>query len=212
MATSRSRSPQFVGAGLVVVAVVWFGLLFWIATHSSGLRWLLFGIATAVLFLLAIVALLRGDTSGPDLRSAATPDDGIWRVLIVVDDGATSETFRREVVETAGGRAAKAFVVAPAISSRLDRLTGDQAAYDDASTRLDATLESLRALGVDAQGRIGAHDPLQAAADGLRQFPADTIIFATHAEDDENWLEKGVVETARSRTNIPVEHVVVGTD
>jgi hypothetical protein len=133
-------------------------------------------------------------------------------VLIVVDDGGTSETFRREVVESARGRAAKAFVVAPALSSRLDRLTGDQAAYDDASTRLDSTLAALRAMGVDAQGRIGSADPLQATADGLRQFPADTIIFATHAEGAENWLEKGVVEAARSRTNIPVEHVVVGSD
>ena len=212
MTMSRSRSPQFVGAGLVVVAVVWFGLLFWIATHSSGLRWLLFGIATAVVFLLAVAALVRGDARGPDLRSAATPDDGTWRVLIVVDDGGTSDTFRREVVDTAAGRTAKAFVVAPALASRLDRLTGDQAAYDDASTRLDSTLEALRALGVDAQGRIGSADPLQATADGLKQFPADTIIFATHAERGENWLEKGVVETARSRTNVPVEHVVVGTD
>jgi hypothetical protein len=212
MATSRSRSPEFVGAGLVIVGVVWFGLIFWVSTHSSGLRWLAFVIGTIVALVLIGAALARGDSSGPDLRSAATPDDGSWRVLIVVDDGGTSETFRRDVVETAGGRAAKAFVVAPALSSRLDRLTGDQAAYDDASTRLDSTLAALRAMGVDAQGRIGSADPLQATADGLRQFPADTIIFATHAEGAENWLEKGVVEAARSRTNIPVEHVVVGSD
>jgi len=212
MGTTKGRSPEFVGAALVVVGVVYFGLLFWVATHQSGLNWLLFSIATAVVIVFAVVMLARRTATAPKLRSAATPDDDAWRVLVVVDDGGTSAAFRKELLDSSGGRPTKAFVVAPALSSRLDLWTGDQAAYDEASGRLARTLEALGAMGVDAKGRIGSHDPLQAAADGLREFPADAIIFATHAEGETNWLEQGVVETARSRTNIPVEHVVVGTD
>jgi hypothetical protein len=212
MTTTQGRSPQFVGAALVVVAVVWFGLLFWIATHSSGLRWLLFSIGTIAVIIGAVVVFSRRTERAPQLRSAATPDDDFWRVLVVVDDGGTSEEFRKELLEAAQGRPTKAFVVAPALSSRLDQWTGDQAAYDEASNKLNATLDALGAIGVDAQGRIGAHDPLQATADGLTQFPADTIILATHPESEANWLERGVVEEVRSQTNIPVEHVVVASD
>jgi hypothetical protein len=58
---------------------------------------------------------------------------------------------------------------------------------------------------------VGAHDPLQAADDGLREFPADAIVFATHPDGRANWLEEGVVETARRRSSVPVSHVVVDT-
>jgi hypothetical protein len=212
MTTSKGRSPEFIGAALVVVGVVYFGLLFWVATHQTGLRWLLFSIATVVVIVFAVVLVARRTAGPPQLRSRATPDDDVWRVLVVVDDGGTSAAFRKELLDGSSGRTTKAFVVAPALSSRLDLWTGDQAAYDEASTKLAETLEALEAMGVDAKGRIGPHDPLQAAEDGLREFPADAIIFATHADGEANWLEQGVVETARARTNIPVEHVVVGSD
>jgi len=209
MATPERRSPAFVGVALTIVAVAYFTLVYSVATHESGLRWILLGITTVAVIVFAVVALNRRSASTPELSSVATPDDGSWRVLVVVDDGGTSEAFREQLLESAAGRAAKAFVVAPALSSRLGRWTGDQGAYDQASDRLGETLEALGAMGVDAKGRIGAHDPLQAAADGLRQFPADAIIFATHAEGRANWLEQGVVETARARTDLPVAHVVV---
>ena len=133
-------------------------------------------------------------------------------MLVVVDDGATTPAFREELVRSAGGKPAKAFVVAPALSSTLDRWTGDQAAYDSASERLEATLEALDALGVDASGHIGSHDPLQATIDGLREFPADAIVVATHASGDGKPLEDGFVDSVRGLTTAPVTHVVVDGD
>jgi hypothetical protein len=128
---------------------------------------------------------------------------------VIVDDDATSPAFRAQLLDGAGGRPTQAFVVAPALSSRLARWTGDQAAYDDATMRLNETVEAFAATGVDAHGHIGANDPLQAADDGLREFQADAIVFATHPEGRANWLEEGVVETARNRCSVPVTHVVV---
>ena len=64
------------------------------------------------------------------------------------------------------------FVIAPAIGSRREsaRWTADEHAYQDAAAHLDATLRALGELEVDATGRVGSHDPLQAADDGLREF------------------------------------------
>jgi hypothetical protein len=56
---------------------------------------------------------------------------------------------------------------------------------------------------------VGPEDPLQAADDGLRRFPADEILFVTHPERQANWLEQGVVELADSRYDKPVEHITV---
>ena len=75
----------------------------------------------------------RRRAAGAPLPAAPAPDDGFYRVLVVVDDGATTPAFRDELVKSAAGRPAKVFVVAPALSSTLDRWTGDQEAYDKAA-------------------------------------------------------------------------------
>ena len=211
------KVPVEFGAVLMVAAAVVYGaLVYWAATADSSLAWILLSLVTAGL---AVVAGLvyagrhrHPATSDAPLQAAPAPDDGVYRVLIVVDSGNTLEVYRDQLVRSAAGRPTQAFVVAPALSSRLGRWTGDEGAYEDAAGRLDETLAALTASGIDARGHIGAHDPLQAAADGLREFPADELVFATHAKGDVNWLEEGVVETARRRCNVPVEHVVVGAE
>jgi hypothetical protein len=198
---------------MVAAAVGYGALIYWAATSDSAWAWFAFSLATAAALSIALLLYLRRHrhptASEAPLQAVATPDDGSYRVLVVVDDGSTSAAFREQLVRSAGGRPTKALVVAPALSSRLGRWTGDQAAYDDATTHLDETLGALAALGVEADGRIGAHDPLQAIDDGLRAFPADAVVFATHADAHANWLEQGVVEAVRSRCSVPVEHVVL---
>ena len=74
---------------------------------------------------------------------------------------------------------------------------------------LEATLQALAALHIEASGHVGSHDPLQAADEGLREFDPDEIVFAVHPEDDANWLERGVVEAARARYPLPVTALTV---
>ncbi len=104
-------------------------------------------------------------------------------------------------------------VCTPALNSRLRHWASDEdGARAAAQERLDASLEGLRALGIDASGEVGDANPLQAMEDALRTFGADEIIISTHPEGRSNWLERGVVEHARERFTVPIRHVVVDLD
>lgn len=201
-------------AAIPIVAVT-LGILFVLfLAYDQGLwAWLVVGALGILLAaLVARSAARRNRHPSPQAApsAAAVPAaGGTHRVLVVADESVTSAAFRDAIAGHAGGRPVEAFVVAPALSSRLARWTGDEGAYNTAQEHLDATVAALSQLGVGARGAIGPHDPLQAADDGLRGFHADEIIFATHAAGDENWLEQGVVEQARTRYEIPVTHIAV---
>src|SRR5437899_7189065 len=86
----------------------------------------------------------------------------------------------------------------------LDRLTGDQSAYDDATQSLNATLGALAELGVEAHGRLGSHDPIQATDEALREFPAEEIVFALQPPSSSTPPEQELVELARKRYDVEV--------
>jgi hypothetical protein len=90
------------------------------------------------------------------------------------------------------------------MSSGLDRWTSDEDAYAQAGEDLGATIDALQRLGVEAAGRVGAHDPIQAADETLREFPADEIVFVLGDKRGAQWREHGVVDAARSRYPVPV--------
>jgi hypothetical protein len=75
-----------------------------------------------------------------------------------------------------------------------------------AQHHLDQTLTELATVrGLDVKGgKIGSHDPIQAADESLREFPADEVLFALDPDASPNWLEEGAVELAQSRYGIPV--------
>jgi GABA permease len=67
----------------------------------------------------------------------------------------------------------------------------------------------MREAGMDARGEIGDADPLQAIEDAVRTFAPDELVISTHPEGRSHWLERGVVEAAKERFELPVTHVVV---
>ena len=209
--------PRAEFMAIPIVAVV-LGVVFLIMlTAEAGTwGWILF--ALGAILALAAVLLLVGrrhqhpsDLDAPVVR-APRERDGTFRVLVVSDGTPTSRTFHEEVVAHAAGRAVEALVVAPALGSRLSHWTGDDQARDEAQGNLERTVEALTAAGVAARGDVGADDPIQAADDALRTFPADEVVFATHPEEAANWKERGVVEIARERYDLPVTHVVVDAE
>ena len=98
-------------------------------------------------------------------------------------------------------------MVAPAVSSRVARITGDEDAYAHALEYVDATVRALTDLGCEARGHVGSHDPLQATDEGLREFPADEIVFVLRSGNKTQWLEQGVVDMARRRYAVPVSEL-----
>ena len=209
--SNGKRSWEFAAIPITLVVVGIAAIILWAA--NAGLWvWIAVGIVMLVAFVVVLVVYMRR----PHHPAAPPPtparvDDDVHRVLVIADDDcAPGELGAALAGEGAGPTAV--FVVAPALGSRTARWTGDEHAYQDAQRHLDATLEALAGLNVEAKGHVGSHDPLQAADDGLREFPADEIVFAINPAGT-NWLEEGVVDAARARYAIPVRDIVVaGTE
>jgi GABA permease len=117
-----------------------------------------------------------------------------------------------ELHELLRGRAtddARVVIVAPALNGRLAHAVSDtDGAVADARARLATAVEHLHDAGIEAEGIIGDSDPMIAIADTLASFDADEIVVSSWPPGDSNWLEKNLIENARSRFGLPVHHVI----
>jgi hypothetical protein len=136
--------------------------------------------------------------------------DRTFRVVVVCDESCTSSTLSDELLRHAAGRPVEALVVAPALGSRLAHWTGDDTGRARAEDHLESTVRALAEAGISAHGTIGSDDPVEAADDALREFPADELVFATHAGSHANWLERDVIQVAQTRYDVPTIHIDVG--
>ena len=187
----------------IPLVVVVLGMIFLVlAAASVGVwAWILGGALILVGIGYGVRALSKGgvDTAGEEvLDSRLRHDPAIYNVLVVADGACAPEALWRIVEDHAEGRPVDAFVVAPAASSRLDRLTGDEGAYERASGSLDSTLQALEPATTNRRGKLGSHDPVQAVAEALREFPADEILVP-------DGLDTAVVD--RMRFGVPVSRV-----
>jgi hypothetical protein len=138
---------------------------------------------------------------------------GEHRILVVANETVGGPELRTEIESRAGEEHARVLVVAPALNSPLKHWASDEdEARDAAQARLDASVSSLRAVGLDVSGEVGDGDPLQAIEDAIRTFRPDELIVSTHPAGRSNWLERGLVEEARQRFALPLTHVVVDLD
>jgi hypothetical protein len=149
------------------------------------------------------------DSSTPQAPTrVGEPDER--RILVIANETVAGEPLRAAVAQAAAGHRTKVLVVTPALNSKVRHWASDEdRARAAAQHRLDESLTRLAETGVDAHGEVGDADPLQAIEDALRTFGADEIIISTHPEGRSNWLERGVVDSARERFAVPITHVVV---
>jgi hypothetical protein len=206
---SRDDRVEFAAIPLALALLAAGGLLL-LSAATEQWAWML--VAVPVFAVALLVAWALRSRHRPPSEMAPTTGgsgDGVHRILVVADAGLTSSAFRDAIKRSAQTGPTEAFVTAPALASRLGRWTGDEGSYTEAKRHLDEALRELAAAGIDANGEIGAHDPIQAADDALRVFAADELVFATHAESDANWLEQDVVEIARNRYEVPAKHIQV---
>ena len=187
-------------AAIAVAALIntWLGVAVFVLATSMIVWWLFF----------------RGDPKRP-IRTAPARRSGAGerRILVVANETVGGGPLRDRIRERSEGVRAEVLVVAPALNTPIRHWASDEdAARATAETRLEDSLERLRAGGVDARGEVGDSEPLQAIEDALRTFGADEIIISTHPEGRSQWLERGVVTAARERFAVPITHVVVDLD
>jgi hypothetical protein len=161
-----------------------------------------------------IGVLWRG-ASGREPRKVevAPPSAGdgeVHRVVVLANETVRGEALLDEIRNRSKGRDSEILVVTPAITSGVKHWVSDtDQAYEDADDRRAASVEAIRAAGLQARGMTGDSDPFVAIEDALREFPANEVIISTHPPEHSRWLERGVVDRARREIDLPVTHVVV---
>lgn len=172
-------------------------------------------IALLTFLVLGPVVFYRYFRSDPKVVEPAVWDrsreaDGRHRILVVANETVAGRALRAEVVRRTRDVDAEVLVVTPALNTRLRHWTSDEdAAREAAQARLDESLAALASDDVSARGTVGDDDPIQAIEDSLRTFAAAEIVISTHPPGRSNWLERGVVERAQERFDLPIAHVVV---
>jgi hypothetical protein len=107
----------------------------------------------------------------------------------------------------ASGEPTNFHVVVPATPVQ-DGFTWDEdKAHEAAQERLDAMLEHLRTMGVEATGEVGHKDPVEAARDAMRGHPVDEVILSTLPPGLSRWL--GQDAPTRLKASAPVPVVVI---
>jgi GABA permease len=171
-------------------------------------------LGVAVFIVVSLVALWwffrRDEREPPVAQAPAASPAGEHRILVAANETVGGPELLSEIRGRSEGRRSVVLVVCPALNSPLKHWVSDEdEARSAAKRRLDASLVSMRAVGLDARGEIGDGDPIQAIEDALRTFRPDELIISTHPEGRSHWLERGVVDRARERFALPVTHVVV---
>jgi GABA permease len=186
--------------GLIVIGsliAAWVGLVVFIVL-TAGVLW---------------VILRGGQRELPVRQAPAASPPGEHRILVVANETVGGAELLSEIRARSAPAQARVLVVCPALNSPLRTWASDEdGARAAAQARLDASLAAMRASGLQADGEIGDGDPIQAIEDAVRTFRPDELIVSTHPPGRSYWLERGVVEKARTRFDVPLTHVVVDLD
>jgi hypothetical protein len=160
----------------------------------------------------AAILVIAARTRYDEPIEVARATDDRRRVLVVVTEPAadprTVEAIVSAAGETRGSGASEGepevLVLAPALNRRLSHWLSDlRGARLRAQERLAVSLAALAAAHVEATGKVGDTDPVQAVEDTLASYPALEVIFVTGEGE-----EREVAEVRR-RLDRPLRHLVV---
>ncbi len=138
---------------------------------------------------------------------------GNRRILVVLNGIVEGEVFRRATGVGRRDEQAEVRVIASALNSRIRHwLSDEDEARRRAHLRLAATLESLCAAGIEADGRVGDADPLQAIDDALIEFHAEEIVIVTQPDRHSHWTTRDLSGQARRRFAPAVVQIVAESE
>jgi hypothetical protein len=166
-------------------------------------------------FLVAATIVFLAVRASPREPIEVAHGEGGRQRLLVIACTALDEPYAVESIaaiardlDDEGSSTAEILVVAPAAGSRLAHWLSDLGrARLEAQELLAVSLAGLLAGGLDARGRVGDPDPVVAAEDVLRTFPAAAVVFVGEVEDDR--LAEAAADV-RARSAIPVRHLALG--
>jgi GABA permease len=199
----RSEAEAF---RFVLLTIGYFALIVVAAAIDRWLGLAVFALLTAI----AAIAVWRMRADAPPRRAVGRSGEGdARRVLVIANETVGGSALHDLLRELSSKSSLDVLVVCPALNSRLRHWASDEdEARTQAQARLDESLAALAASGVRARGEVGDADPLQAIDDALRTFGADELIISTHPPGRSHWLERGIVNEARRRYDMPIAHVV----
>ena len=146
-----------------------------------------------------------------------TPTTRPHRVLVMATQTVGSEELLDELRRIGADRDSTYFVVVPAspietgTAATHGPLDVVEATRKIAQERLDATLATLRADNLEADGTLGDYRPLRALATAVDSFHPDQIVISTLPPEESVWHRFDVVDRAREAHDVPVTHVVSRT-
>lgn len=146
-----------------------------------------------------------------DAIEPAGGDSSARRVLVVVGDPLEKPVDVEQVVgaiRDAGG--AVVMVLAPARIGFFDRWASDvETARHDAQQRLVISVAALAAAGIEAEGRVGDEDVVQAVEDQFGSFPASEVILVSAGGEEDKAASAAATEL-RTRLRADFHWVVTG--
>jgi hypothetical protein len=136
------------------------------------------------------------------------------RLLAIVTDVIGGEGAIAEIRKQGNGQPVELRLIVPAVEATAFRHTmGDiDEPREQAEERLAASLEALRADGIEVTGGVGDPDPIQAAQDALLEAPADEVLIFEQAGAHAGWYEDGLFERAQENIEPPLRMVVLEND
>jgi hypothetical protein len=127
------------------------------------------------------------------------------KLLIAAGQAASSIGELPFGVRTLIDEASEILVIAPTLPSRLDWLTSaTDRSRERADERLEAVLGQLEGLDPQAEGAVGADDPLTAFDDAVAEFSPDHIVIGLREADRAGWQERGLLDEVLARFAVPV--------
>ena len=164
-----------------------------------------------VLVLYAVTRWCGGSVAPEEVRETGKAH----RIAVLANQTVGADVLHEELQRIDGSEQAEYFVVVPANPVDTGQAEREGAAFvweattKAAQQRLDDTLDALRGDGLTVTGELGDYRPLVALDKAMREFRPDHVVISTHPEDRSTWLRHGVVDDARERYDVPVQHVVV---
>ena len=124
-----------------------------------------------------------------------------YSILVVANRTADSDELLAALKELAERRPTQFTLLVPVP-------TAGPAGREAGQDALDRALEAIRAAGLEVQGRVGHHDPIDAVSDVWDPQSFDEVIVSTLPGASSKWLQFDLPHRVARMTDCQVTHVI----